>query len=82
MGLLLDVSLMPSRKYQRKNPSGNIAHYSCTRSNFHTFRQEFEHANSNAAFFNHAIQKRGSVSYMYTCIHLLFSPLCGFNYAN
>jgi len=27
-----------------------------------------------------AIQKTGSVSYM--CIPLLFSPLCGFNYAN
>ena len=24
-----------------------------TCSNFHTFRQEFEHANRNAAFFNH-----------------------------
>ena len=27
-----------------------------------------------------AIQKTGSVSY--TCIRLVFSPLCGFNYAN
>jgi len=27
-----------------------------------------------------AIQKTGSVSC--TCIRLLFSPLCGFNYAN
>jgi len=27
-----------------------------------------------------AIQKTGSVSY--TCIRLLFSPLCGFNYTN
>ena len=41
-------SLMPSL---RKNPSGNIAHY--TYSNFHTFRQEFECANRNTAFFNH-----------------------------
>ena len=46
-----------------------------TRSNFHTFRQEFERANRIIA-----IQKTGNVSYM--CIRLLFSPLCGFNYAN
>jgi len=44
-----------------------------TRSNFHTFRQEFERANRNAAFFNHCNSETGSVRY--TCIHLLLSPL-------
>jgi len=49
-----------------------------TPSNFHTFRQEFERANRNTHFLIIEIQKMGSVSY--TCIHLLFSPQCGFNY--
>jgi len=30
-----------------------------TRSNFHTFRQEFEHANKNAAFFYHCNSEDG-----------------------
>jgi len=48
--------------------------------NFHTFRQKFERANRNGAFLNLCNSEDGSVSY--TCIRLLFSSLCGFNYAN
>jgi len=41
------ASLMLSQKNWRKNPCGNIPG---THQNFHTFRQEFQYANTNAAF--------------------------------
>ena len=70
----------PARKIGGKIRLVTLCTILDTRSNFHTFRQEFERANRNAAFFNHWIQKTGSVSYTY--IRLLFPPLCDFNYAN
>ena len=42
-----------------KNPSITLRTILDTRSNFHMFRQEFERANRNAAFFNHCNSEDG-----------------------
>jgi len=44
-----EVSLVPSRKIRLVT----LCTILDTHSNFHTFRQEFERANRNAAFFDH-----------------------------
>jgi len=75
-GMVEWIVSCPARKIGRKIRLVTLHTILDTHSNFHTFRQEFEHTNRNAAFFNHC----NSVSYM--CIRLLFSPRCGFNYAN
>ena len=50
---IVSASLVPSRK---KKTLRTILD---TLSNFHTFRQEFEHVNRNATFFNHCNSEDG-----------------------